>query len=158
VHAATAAAIGCRSRHNAGPQQVGVEPEQSVAFVEAEIDEYLASRIRERDGKPVSPPSPAAGTGSAGSNRAHGAEIRGSCQRPQETGLSRNCVVADAFHRNRSPNPNSLITGNLTGNFLILGPFARFSLLIGEQIQMVTIKFPTRRNRGYYYRGAGSVF
>jgi hypothetical protein len=59
-------------------------------------------------------------------------------------------LVADAFHRNRSPTQNSLITGNLTGNFLILGPFARFSLLIGEQIQMVTIKFPTRRNREFF--------
>jgi hypothetical protein len=59
-------------------------------------------------------------------------------------------LVADAFHRNRSPQPNSLITGNLTGNFLILGPFGRFSLLIGEQIQMVTIEFPTRRNREFF--------
>jgi hypothetical protein len=28
--------------------------------------------------------------------------------------------------------PNSLITGKLTGNFLILGPFPRFLFLIGE--------------------------
>jgi hypothetical protein len=41
----------------------------------------------------VGPPSPAAETGSAGSNRANGAEIRGSCQRPQETGFAPECVV-----------------------------------------------------------------
>jgi hypothetical protein len=31
--------------------------------------------------------------------------------------------------------PNSLLTGNLTGNFSNLGLFLRFSLLIDEQIQ-----------------------
>jgi hypothetical protein len=42
--------------------------------------------------------------------------------------------------------------GKLTGNFSILGPFLRFSLLIGEQIQVVTTKFPTQRNREFFWR------
>jgi hypothetical protein len=70
-------------------------------------------------------------------------------RRRQENGIAQDCVVADALHRDQSPNPNSLITGKLTGNFLILGAFVRFSFLIGEQIQLVTIKFPTRRNREF---------
>jgi hypothetical protein len=38
-------------------------------------------------------------------------------RRRQETGFAQDCVVADALHRDQSPNPNSLITGKLTGNF-----------------------------------------
>ena len=38
--------------------------------------------------------------------------------------VSEDCLVADAVCRNRSPRPNSLLTGKLTGNFekLRLGP------------------------------------
>ena len=67
----------------------------------------------------------------------------------QETGFAQDCVVADALHRDQSPNPNSLLTGKLTGNFSILGAFGQFSLLIVEQIQVVTIKIRKRgKTRG----------
>jgi hypothetical protein len=45
------------------------------------------------------------------------------------------CVVVDAVGCELVSTPNSLITGNLTGNFLIFGHFPRFSLLISKQIQ-----------------------
>lgn len=46
---------------------------------------------------PVGPPSPAAETGSAGSNRGNGAEIRGACQRAQETVFARDWVVGSSL-------------------------------------------------------------
>src|ERR1700730_7296188 len=48
---------------------------------------------------------------------------------------------------NRSPRADSLLTGNLTGNFSNLGLFLRFLLLINEQIQMLASKFPSKWNR-----------
>jgi hypothetical protein len=45
---------------------------------------------------------------------------------------------------------NSLLTGNLTGNFSNLGLFLRFSLLINEQIQMLAAKFPSKWNREFF--------
>jgi hypothetical protein len=47
-------------------------------------------------------------------------------------------------------NPNSLITGKLTGNFTNFGPFPRFSLLIDEQIQSLAEQFPTQLNREFF--------
>ena len=46
--------------------------------------------------------------------------------------------------------PNSLLTGNLTGNFSNLGLFLRFSLLIDEQIQSLAEQFPTQLNREFF--------
>jgi Asparaginase len=51
---------------------------------------------------------------------------------------------------NRSPRVNSLLTGNLTGNFSNLGLFLRFSLLINKQIQMLAAKFPGKWNREFF--------
>src|SRR5580704_17231531 len=51
---------------------------------------------------------------------------------------------------NRSPRVNSLLTGNLTGNFSNLGLFLRFSLLINEQMQMLAAKFPSKWNREFF--------
>jgi hypothetical protein len=42
---------------------------------------------------------------------------------------------------------DSLLTGNLTGNFSNLGLFLRFLLLINEQIQTLASKFPSKWNR-----------
>jgi len=53
---------------------------------------------------------------------------------------------------NQSPNPNSLITGKLTGNFANSGPPARFWRPIGERIQWLAAKFPTQRNREFFWR------
>jgi hypothetical protein len=52
---------------------------------------------------------------------------------------------------------NSLLTGNLTGNFSNLGLFLRFSLLICEQIQSFADKFPTLWNREFFDR-TGNYF
>ncbi len=49
----------------------------------------------------------------------------------------------------QSPNPNSLITGKLTGNFTKSGLQRRFLYLIEQRIQMVAAKFPTRMNREF---------
>jgi hypothetical protein len=46
--------------------------------------------------------------------------------------------------------PNSLLTGNLTGNFSNLGLFLRFSLLIDEQLQSLAGQFPTQWNREFF--------
>src|SRR5215208_3801221 len=62
-----------------------------------------------------------------------------------ETGLA-----DDAVRRERSAGPNSLRTGNLTGNFSILGLFLRFSRLIDAEIQWLAAKFPTQRNREFF--------
>jgi hypothetical protein len=45
---------------------------------------------------------------------------------------------------------DSLLTGNLTGNFSNLGLFLRFLLLINEQIQMLASKFPSKWNREFF--------
>jgi hypothetical protein len=45
---------------------------------------------------------------------------------------------------------NSLLTGNLTGNFSNLGLFSRFSLLIISQFQMLAAKFPSKWNREFF--------
>src|SRR5262245_46483073 len=49
---------------------------------------------------------------------------------------------------NPSQHPNSLITGNLTGNFRILGLFLRFSVLICEQIPEACNKIPYAKEQG----------
>src|SRR5215216_5232537 len=59
-------------------------------------------------------------------------------------------LADDAVRRERSAGPNSLRTGNLTGNFSILGLFLRFSLLIDAEIQWLAAKFPTHRNREFF--------
>jgi hypothetical protein len=48
---------------------------------------------------------------------------------------------------NRSPAPNSLLTGKLTGNFAESGLVRRFSRQLGQQIQCLAGKFPAQRNR-----------
>src|ERR1700683_2769751 len=74
------------------------------------------ARARDRaEFLPRDRPSAAAETGDLAPTRASVEPTRGVSRRPQETAFEQDCVVADAFHRNRSPNPNSLITGNLTG-------------------------------------------
>ena len=45
---------------------------------------------------------------------------------------------------------DSLLTGNLTGNFSNLGLFLRFLLIINEQIQMLASKFPSKWNREFF--------
>src|SRR6202023_1151813 len=47
---------------------------------------------------------------------------------------------------------DSLLTGNLTGNFSNLGLFLRFLLIINEQIQMLASKFPSKWNREFFRR------
>jgi hypothetical protein len=51
---------------------------------------------------------------------------------------------------NRSLKRDSLLSGNLTGNFSNLGLFLRFLLLINEEIQMLAAKFPTKWNREFF--------
>jgi hypothetical protein len=51
---------------------------------------------------------------------------------------------------NPSPEPNSLITGKITGNFAESGLPMRFSNLIHERIQELAAKFPTQRNREFF--------
>jgi hypothetical protein len=75
------------------------------------------------------------------------AETQRLFRRRQEIGFAQDCVVVDASLPQPVSNPNSLLTGKITGNFSICGPFGRFSPLIGEQIHVVTTKFPTQRNR-----------
>jgi hypothetical protein len=53
---------------------------------------------------------------------------------------------------------NSLLTGNLTGNFSNLGLFLRFSLLINGQIQMLAAKFPSKWNREIFLTEQGIIF
>jgi hypothetical protein len=53
---------------------------------------------------------------------------------------------------NREINREFFDFGPFWGNFLILGLFLRCSLLIHEQVQTVTIKFPTQRNREFFRR------
>jgi hypothetical protein len=39
--------------------------------------------------------------------------------------VSLDCMVADAVQQNRSPRGNWLLTGKITGNFLVFGSFER---------------------------------
>ena len=64
------------------------------------------------------PRGPAAETGNATPARAKVAEIRGLFQRPQESRLIRDCVVADAVGWERSLHRAKAITGNFL-NFLV---------------------------------------
>jgi hypothetical protein len=96
------------------------------------------------------PPSPAAETGNASPASAKVAEHRGLFKRPQEIVFVQDCVVDDAVLIGPVSVLNSLLTGNLTGNFSNLGLFLRFSLLIGEQIQSLADKFPTQWNREFF--------
>src|SRR6202030_4625265 len=57
----------------------------------------------------------------------------------------------------RHANQNSLLTGNLTGNFSNLGLFLRFSLLINKQIQMLAAKF-LANGTGNFFDGTGNYF
>ena len=45
---------------------------------------------------------------------------------------------------------NSLLTGNLTGNFSILCLPRPFRRPVGEQIQTLAAKFPTQWNREFF--------
>ncbi|HEV7999131.1 MAG TPA: hypothetical protein VGP63_04575, partial [Planctomycetaceae bacterium] len=62
----------------------------------------------------------------------------------------RECVVDDAVLIEPVFNPNSLITGKLTGNFSNSGLFLRFSLLIVQQVQWLAEQFPTQLNREFF--------
>ena len=59
---------------------------------------------------------------------------------------------------NRSPHPNSLLTGNLTGNFADSGLLQHFSCLAGQQIQRLAAKFPTHQNREFPDAYQGKFF
>src|SRR6266481_8131890 len=59
------------------------------------------------------------------------------------------CVADDAVSCELVSTPNSLLTGNLTGNFANSGPQQRFPHLINELIQRLAAKFPTQRNREF---------
>jgi len=50
---------------------------------------------------------------------------------------------------NQSAGENSLLTGKLTGNFRLFGPFLIVLLPIATKIQWVTAKFPMQRNREF---------
>src|SRR2546426_10341642 len=53
---------------------------------------------------------------------------------------------------NLSPGLNSLLAGNLTGNFIDSGPIPRFWCSIGERIQWFAAKFPTQWSREFFSR------
>src|SRR5437899_5018518 len=53
-------------------------------------------------------------------------------------------------HPTSSLHPNSLITGQLTGNFADSGPPARFSRPVGERIQWLAAKFPYAMEQGIF--------
>jgi hypothetical protein len=76
----------------------------------------------------------------------------------QEGDVSQDCVVADALHRDRSPNPNSLLTGKFTGTFGKYGPPRRFWRPVGQRIQWLTTKFPKQRNRELNWSQQGIYF
>jgi hypothetical protein len=59
---------------------------------------------------------------------------------------------------NQSPHPNSLLTGNLTGNFADSGLLQHFSCLAGQQIQRLAAKFPTHQNREFPDAYQGKFF
>src|SRR5262249_46623812 len=59
------------------------------------------------------------------------------------------CLADDAVSCELVSAPNSLLTGNLTGNFANSGPQQRFLYLINELIQRLGAKFPTQRNREF---------
>src|SRR6266571_2437847 len=48
------------------------------------------------------------------------------------------------------PNPNSLLTGKLTGKFADSSASQRFWRPVGERIQRLAVKFPTQRNREFF--------
>jgi hypothetical protein len=60
------------------------------------------------------------------------------------------CVVVDAVRCEPVSNPNSLITGKLTGNFAKFSPMRRFPFPIGTQIQKLTAEFPARLNGEFF--------
>jgi hypothetical protein len=47
-------------------------------------------------------------------------------------------------------NPNSLITGKITGNFAKSGPARRFSHPIDKLIQWLALEFPTQSNGEFF--------
>ena len=59
---------------------------------------------------------------------------------------------------NQSPAPNSLLTGNLTGNFAESGPPLRFRRLVSERIQWLPAEFPTQQNREFANAYQGIFF
>jgi hypothetical protein len=76
--------------------------------------------------------------------------IRGISLAARKSPRPRECVVDDAVLIEPVFNPNSLITGKLTGNFSNSGLFLRFSSLINEGIQSLPEKFPTKWNREFF--------
>ena len=62
------------------------------------------------------------------------------------------CVADDAVRCQPVSNPNSLLTGKLTGNFVSFGLLSRFWCPDGERIQWLADKFPTQRNREFFCR------
>jgi hypothetical protein len=51
---------------------------------------------------------------------------------------------------NQSPQPNSLLTGKLTGNFADWEIALRVWLPVNQQLQWLADKFPTQRNREFF--------
>jgi hypothetical protein len=59
---------------------------------------------------------------------------------------------------NQSPQPNSLLTGKLTGNFANPGLSQRLGCLAAQRIQRLAGKLPTRRNREFSNAYQGKFF
>jgi hypothetical protein len=59
---------------------------------------------------------------------------------------------------NRSPHPNSLLTGKLTGNFADSRLLQHFSCVASQQIQRLAAKFPTHLNREFPDAYQGKFF
>jgi hypothetical protein len=56
---------------------------------------------------------------------------------------------------NPSPCPDSLLTGKFTGNFVESVYRGEFQRLVVQQIQCVGVKFPTQRNREFFWKEQG---
>ena len=65
---------------------------------------------------------------------------------------ARECVVVDAAQIEPVSTSNSLLAGNLAGNFLKKGLRRRFSRLKRGQDQSLMSKFPAQRSREFFYR------
>jgi hypothetical protein len=82
------------------------------------------------------------------------------CKSPEPMSKTRwqrpHCLAEVAVQIGPVSRPNSLITGNLTGNFSNLGLLPRNAILIHEQIQSLAAKFPTQWNREFFWRNRES--
>jgi hypothetical protein len=65
---------------------------------------------------------------------------------------TRDCVVVDAAQIEPVSTSNSLLAGNLAGNFLKKRLRGRFSRLKRGQDQSLMSKFPAQRSREFFYR------